>query len=368
LSLFLFILPLLFASQPGPPPDLSAEVRVYEATTSHNSFPDACDQRLQRLYIAEDLDLAIEVQFSRALTDEESLQVRWEVDAGDAQPFSGDFAGQANPALISTPVSGAARDAQVRVTYQGADLAPPAPLRVVTNTEYDAAVAGLAAFTDRGRRSSTRLPLTVDLLARFLGQNSTDAGTPVVETSQLNICDPRLTHRAGANWGSDTVTNVPLVHYASDQPAADIVARGVAFAMLGDHAVEIRDYFASNPGSAAHRFEFEQDGNLTLNVPVDALLALHGVQFAGTWAATVEAPRVPRAPLRASDVHVSGTVTDLYDFNLEDTGAGAAPAAEAAKLEIASVKHDIVGKVFLVSVDLDQTLPALDDDPARPTT
>jgi len=89
--LFLFILPLLFANQSGPPPDLTAEVRVYETTTTHNSFPDYCDQRLQQLYIAEDLDMAIEVQFSRALTDEESLLVQWEVDTGDAQPVTGDF-------------------------------------------------------------------------------------------------------------------------------------------------------------------------------------------------------------------------------------------------------------------------------------
>jgi hypothetical protein len=367
--MLVLFLPLLFANQSAPPqPDLSAQVLVYETTTSHNSFPDFCDQRLPSLYIAQDLEMAIEVQFSRALTDQESQQVQWEVDAGDAQPVTGNFADQANPALITTPVTGAARTAQVRVTFQGADLAPPAPVRVITNAEFDAAAAGLDAFTDRSERASTRLPLTVDLLARFLGQDSTDAGTPSVAAAQLDICDPRLTQRAGADWGSETVTNVPLVHYAADQPAADTVARGVAFAMLGEHAAEIRDYFASNPGSDTHQFDFAQDGNLTLNYPLDALLALHGVQFAGAWSATVEAPRTPRAPLHASDVHVSGTVSDLYDFNLEDTGAGAGPAAEAAKVEIASVKHVHVGKVFLVSFDVDQTLPSVREEDATGTT
>jgi len=362
-ALLLLILPLLFANQSGPPPDLSADVRIYETSTAHNQFPDGCDQRLDRLYIAEDLDLAIDVQFSRPLTDEESQQVQWEVDAGDGLPQSGTFEGQSNPALITTPVSGQARNATVRVTYQGADLAPPLPMRVVTNAEYEDALARLTPVVE----PSETLPLTRDLLARFLGQPRSEAGTPSVQAAPLDICDPRLTHRAGANWGSDTVTDVPLVHYAADQPAADVVARGVAFAMLADHSTDIRDYFSAHPREDRHRFEFAQDGNLTLNTPVDALLSLHGVQFAGSWSATVQAPSTARAPLQASDIRVSGTVSDLYDFNLEDTGAGAAPAADAAKVEIASVKHDAVGKVFLVSFDLDQTLPTL-EQPERPTT
>ena len=59
-------------------------------------------------------------------------------------------------------------------------------------------------------------------------------------------------------------------------------------------------------------------------------------------------------------MQIQGTVADLYDFALEATGAGAFPASEAAKVEIASVKYDDVGKVFVVSFDLDSTIDALD--------
>ncbi|HEY1296051.1 MAG TPA: hypothetical protein VGJ60_23480, partial [Chloroflexota bacterium] len=51
--------------------DLTADLRVFESSTAHNSYPDDCDNRLDRLYIAEDLDVSIEVSFSRALSDEE---------------------------------------------------------------------------------------------------------------------------------------------------------------------------------------------------------------------------------------------------------------------------------------------------------
>jgi len=345
------------------PADLTADLRVYETTNVHNAFPDDCDQRLPRLYIAEDLELAIEVQFSRDLSAEEASLVRWEVSDGAALLGSGDFAGQPNPALVSTTVTAdpgrGANEATLRVTYQGVDLAAPAPLRVVSNAEYEAAYASLAGVTDRSADSTTRLPLTWDLLARFLGQERAEAGTPSVGTYPLNICDPRLTHRAGASWGAETVTDVPLVEYGSDQPAAEIVAQGVAVALLTDHLGEIRQYFSTNPRAPSHRFEFTHDGNLTLNVPLDAGLALHGVQFAGTVSATVDAPTAERGRLAARDVQVTGTVGDLYDFDLEATGPGALPAIEAAKVEIASVKHDN-GKVFVVSFTLDNAVPAVE--------
>src|SRR4029453_2066535 len=101
--------------------------------------------------------------------------------------------------LVSTTVTAdpgrGATEATVHVTYQGVDLAAPAPLRVVSNAEYEAAYASLAGVTDRSADSTTRLPLTWDLLARFLGQERAEAGTPSVGTYPLNICDPRLTHR-----------------------------------------------------------------------------------------------------------------------------------------------------------------------------
>jgi hypothetical protein len=351
------------AAQPAPPPDLTAELRVHETTNAHNAYPDECDQRLQSLYIAEDLELAIEVQFSRELSDEEASDVQWEVSDG-AAPASGNFAGQGNPARVSTTVAAdpgrGATEATVRVTYQGVDLAAPAPLRVVSDAEYEAAYASLAAVTDRSADSTTRLPLTWDLLARFLGQERTEVGTPSIGSYPLNICDPRLTQRAGANWGAETVTDVPLVEYGADQPAADVVAQGVAIALLADHTSEITRYFAANPGAPSHRFEFAHDGNLTLNLPLDAGLALHGVQFAGAVSALVDAPAAERGRLTAHEVQVTGTVGDLYDFDLEATGPGALPAIEAAKVEIASVKHDAIGKVFVVSFALDNALPAVE--------
>ena len=83
-------------------------------------------------------------------------------------------------------------------------------MRVVTNQEYDAALATLASFTDVGSRPRGQLPLTVDLLSRFLGQDGNLVGTPSIAAEGLNICDPRLTQRAGANWGADTITDVPV--------------------------------------------------------------------------------------------------------------------------------------------------------------
>jgi hypothetical protein len=338
-------------------PDLTAEARIYESTTAHNAYPDDCDMRLQRLYIAEDLELSIEVQFSRDLSDEESQAVEWELSDGGEVLASGDFGGLGNPALLTTTVTaGPSQESTLRVMYQGIDLAPPAPLRVISHAEYDAAYAALSRVV-----GDNRFPLSADLLARFLGQESTAAGVPSVATEPLNICDPRLTHRAGADWGPDMVTNVPLVEYGPDQPATDVVAEGVAVALLSANAEDIRQYFAASPTEESHAFEFVHDGNLTLNFPPDAALALHGVQFDGTLSATVEAPRGSRTPLHATDVYVSGTVGDVYDFNLEATGAGAFPAIEAAKLEIASINHDI-GKVFLVAFNLDSLIPSLQLD------
>jgi hypothetical protein len=346
------------------PPDLTADVRIYESAITHNSYPDECDMRLQRLYVAEDSEVSIEVQFSRDLSDEESQAVQWEVSDGAAQPPSGDFSGQSNPALVTTtltaPADSHTGESLVHVTYEGVDLVPPLPVRVISNAEYDAAYSLLTVSPDRAD-SADRLPLTSDLLARFLGEDSTAAGVPSVGTEPLNICDPRLTHRAGADWGSETVTDVPLVHYGPDQPAAEVVARGVAAALLRDNESSVRQYFASNPGERSHRFDFSHDGNLTLNYPLDALLALHGVQFAGTVSAIVAAPDQARSPLQATDVHVTGTVGDVYDFNLEASGIGAAAAHAAAKIEIGSSKHQI-GKVFLVSFTLDNTLPSLVPD------
>jgi hypothetical protein len=340
------------------PPDLSASARIFESSTAHNSFPDECDMRLQQLYIAEGLELSIEVQFSRALTDEESRLVQWSVSNGD----SGDFSGQPNPALITTTVTadslGDDNEAQVRVTYQGVDLTPPLPMRIISDAEYNSAYRLLAGFTARDRG----LPLTSDLLARFLGQQSSSAGRPDIGTYPLSICDPRLTQRAGADWGSDAVTNVPLVHYDSDQPAASAVGEGVARALLAQHAQDIRQFFATNPTLQTHRVEYSYNGELTLDFPLDVNFALHGVQFDGALSATVDAPTGADAPLTATDIHVNGTVADLYDFNIEDTGAGARPAIEAAKIEIASVKHDI-GKVFVVSVSLDTSIDELHFDP-----
>jgi hypothetical protein len=342
--------------------DLTANLRIFESTTAHNSFPDDCDMRLDRLYIAEDLDLSIAVQFSRDLSDAELQQVQWFVSNDDATWSRGDFSGQSNPALMTTTLSpprvGDRTQAMVHVQYQGADIAPPAPLRLVTNEEYDAAVATLKSFTAAGGRPRGRLPLSVDLLSRFLGQDSSATGTPTVGTAQLNICDPRLTHRAGANWGSAMVADVPLVSYAANQPASAIVAEAAARALQLQYDDEIRQYFVANPQASTYAANATYSGNLTLNRPLDALLALHGVQFDGSISATIDAPSGPDAPLRAHDIHIQGTVSDLYDFNLQAAGAGARPAAEAAKVEIASVKHDI-GKVFLVSFTLDSTFDAL---------
>jgi hypothetical protein len=175
----------------------------------------------------------------------------------------------------------------------------------------------------------------------------------------LSICDPRLTQRAGADWGPDTVTDVPLVQYGSDQPAASIVAEGVAVALLSAHAPEIRQYFAETPDATSLPVDYTSSGNLTLDFPLDALFALHGVQFDGTLAASVAAPSDDGAPLTASNVQVNGTVADLYDFDVEATGAGAFSATQAAKVQIASVKHD-VGKVFVVGFDLDNMIESLD--------
>jgi hypothetical protein len=275
----------------------------------------------------------------------------------------GDFTDQPNPALVtitlSPPRGGDRTQAMVHVMYQGAEIAAPAPLRLITNDEYDAARASLASFTAVGSRPRGELPLTVDLLARFLGEDSSATGTPSVGTAALNICDPRLTHRAGANWGADSATDVPLVHYAADQRASSIVGEATARALLGQTADDIRQFFVDNPEAPTFAASYAYSGNLTLNRPLDAALSLHGVQFEGTLSATVDAPARPDAALEAHNVQVVGTVSDLYDFNLEAGGAGALPAAQAARIEIASVKHDI-GKVFLVSFTLDESFEALD--------
>jgi hypothetical protein len=353
--------PRIRLSHAQSPADLTASMRIFESTTTHNSYPDECDMRLQKLYIAEGLELSIQVQFSRSLSDEESQQVRWEVTNGAAEPAGGDFTGQPNPALITAKLGGA-RDAAVRVTYQGADLTDPLPMRIIADTEYDAAYAVLTSYTAR----SSRLPLTADLLARFLGMESSAVGAPTVGTYALNICDPRLTHRAGADWGEATVTDVPDVQYAADQPAAAIVAEGVAIAVLSQNAADIRQYFADNPQTATFAFNDRYSGNLTLDFPLDANFALHGVQFDGALSALVDAPQGARAPLTARSVQVNGSVADLYDFNLEASGPGALPATEAAKVEIASVKHGDVGKVFVVTVSLDNAIEAVDFDPHTP--
>jgi len=156
-------------------------------------------------------------------------------------------------------------------------------------------------------------------------------------------------------------TDVPHVEYGSDQPAAQIVSQGVAVALLSANAQEIRQYFADNPREPSHDFAYSYSGNLTLNEPLDALFALHGVQFDGSVSASVAAPTSARGPLTASALQVNGTVQDVYDFSLEAAGAGALPAKQAAMIEIASVKHDI-GKVFLVAFDLDNAVDTLTFD------
>jgi hypothetical protein len=245
----------------------------------------------------------------------------------------------------------------VRIVYQGVDLVPPAPVRVVTDDEYATAQATLAGFTAGG--GDRQLPLTVDLLSRFLGEDSTAAGTPSIGQYQLDICDPRLTQRAGANWGADTVADVPLVQYGPDQAASSIVAEAAARALLKRYEDQIRQFFDDNPLAEFYAANYTYTGNLTLNRPLDAFLALHGVQFDGTLSGTVAPPTGPDAPLAARQIQVTGTVSDLYDFDLQDTGAGAFPAAEAAKVEIASVKHDI-GKVFVVAFTLDSAFDSID--------
>jgi len=158
-------------AQTPPPEDLSAAVRISELTTSHNSFPDDCGMRLQRLYIAEDLQMLIQVQFSRQLTDDESHEVQWEVTGGAAEPASGDFADLPNPASITTLVKAPSSDNEVvmRLTYDGTDLVDPLPIRVVTDADYNAAYAALNGYVNRTARGGSELPLTSDLLARFLG-------------------------------------------------------------------------------------------------------------------------------------------------------------------------------------------------------
>ena len=343
-------------------PDLTADLRIFESSTTHNAFPDNCDMRLDRLYIAEDLELSMAVQFSRELSDAEAAEVQWTVADDTGTWSAGDFQGQPNPALVTITLTvpireGDRRDATVHVLLQGADIARPAPMRVVTNQEYAAALATLASFTDVGSRPRGQLPLTVDLLSRFLGQDSSAVGTPALGTEPLNICDPRLTQRAGANWGPDMVTDVPVVQYPPDQPGSDIVAEAAARALLAQHEDDIRQYFELNPQAQTYPADFTYSGNLTLNRPPDAALSLHGVQFEGTLSATVETPARANAPLIARDVQVAGSVGDLYDFDL---GAGGAlPAAEAAKVEIASVKHAI-GKVFLVRFSLASSFESLE--------
>jgi hypothetical protein len=230
---------------------------------------------------------------------------------------------------------------------------------VISNEEYNAAFGALSAFTTAGEQSRSQLPLTADLLARFLGQESSAVGVPSIGAYPLSICDQRLTHRAGADWGAATVTEVPLVHYDPDQPASSLVAEAAARELLSQHAEDIGTFFVENPQAATLDVDYTYSGGLTLNRPLDALLALHGVQFDGTVAATINAPTDSRGLLTARAVRVAGTVADLYDFNLEDTGGGARAAAEAAKLQIASVKHD-TGKVFVVSFGFDTSIEALD--------
>src|SRR4051812_33606569 len=87
------------------PADLSAEVRIFESSTPHNAFPDECDARLDRLFIAEDLELSIQVTFSRDLSDDESHQVTWQLTGSSGVLAKGDFGGQPNPALVTTTLS-----------------------------------------------------------------------------------------------------------------------------------------------------------------------------------------------------------------------------------------------------------------------
>jgi hypothetical protein len=347
---------------------LSAQIRLFDVATARNAYPDECGGRLDRLYIAEGLDLGIQVQFNHELSDAEQQQVQWTVSDA-ASPSSGDFVGQPNPATVTTTLTTGDSDARdveatVNVMYQGADIATPARMRVITDREYDAAYASLAGYAAVGGRPRSQLPLTTDLLARFLGQPSGSAavGTPTLATYPLNICDPRLTHRAGADWGAETVADVPLVHFTADQPVSTSVAEGVVQALVAQHAAAIQTYFEQNPAATTLSVKYPYSGNLTLNRPLDAALSLHGVDFDGSLTATVDAPGDPRGgargPLTARAVQVQGTVTDLYDFALQATGGAALPASEAAKVEIASVKHD-GGKIFVVSFDLDNTFDTL---------
>ena len=219
--------------------------------------------------------------------------------------------------------------------------------------------AALAGFTAVGERPRSQLPLTADLLSRFLGQESSAVGVPSIGAYPLSICDPRLTHRAGADWGAATVTEVPLVQYDPDQPASSLVAEAAARELLSQHAEDIGTFFVENPQAATLDVDYTYSGGLTLNRPLDALLALHGVQFDGTLSATIDAPTESRGLLTARAVRVAGTVADLYDFDLNDTGGGALAAGEAAKVQIASVKH-ATGKVFVVSFSFDTSIEALD--------
>ena len=73
----------------------------------------------------------------------------------------------------------------------------------------------------------------------------------------------------------------------------------------------------------------------------------------------------PFAALTARNVQVTGNVADLFDFDLEAAGCGFSLAHDGAKIQIASVKHDI-GKVFVVSLDMDFTIESFGLVGSRP--
>jgi uncharacterized repeat protein (TIGR01451 family) len=334
----------------------TAAIKISEAANKFNTLPDTC-ARLRSIFVGQGAKLLLEVRFPFALTEPEKSQIQWDVTGSAATPSTGTLAGQPTIAQVAVtsgnPPSGGGG---VTVSYNGKLLpmtgvnpSQPDSIRVVTDAARASALSLLTAGTNS---TASFLPLAADLLSRFLAVPiRTATGVPSIRSRAVDICEPELTHRAGANWGPNRSTTIPLVSYASGSRASRIVADGVAGAVLALKRNEIQAYMAAHRGEARHTFPFTSAGNLSLEYSPDVYAAVHGATFTGSVTARID--RVG-TQLRADRVEVQGTVVDLYDFDIN----ALPPAPPAAKVQISSVGKP-AGHIFWDQFQLAHTLTSL---------
>ena len=217
-------------------------------------------------------------------------------------------------------------------------------------------------------------PVGSSLLLHFLNDPSLPLAFDTTTTVGINcFTQSNLTHNAGETFARSGAGTVEEVRWNAISDAGEKVGNSdevqtIINAILTAHSAEVTAYFAANP-TATSCFANWTSNNVPVNFAQTGYLPLAGydlhIAFGHATIPSITVGVVVKkglfGDLYIDSLVVTGSLTDLYDFNYEDGGL----AARAAVLQIGwdpDITGRDAGNIFFDRVNFQGTFDEWDFD------